>query len=392
MTTINKQKFLAELGRLLTFMYEEDRQLALSMYERMFDSCTDVHGLMQVLVSPTRQAVTVARAYDANDRKLQVRSSSREDEGIEADEETPAFVLAINDIYATLSEKYLLEEESSSPVVLENQISFFDEDQSFEDEDQPVAEAVAEPVIEAVEEAEAVAEEAPVEESEEAVEEEPVEEAVATVEEEAVEETVAAVEEDAAEADPADAVDAFLAGFSIDESELVPTEEAEEQVEEVCEEQAEEPVEEVVEQPVEEAVEEIVSAEPELEPEEPVNEEPLVPETIRKPRVFLMILYSLFAIPVTAAGVALLLVPTVVVLALACVVILAGSAIFASVFSGFVVFADLLVVLGSALIVLAVGLILLWLFIWFIGGAIFGLIRAVVRLGSRCCYKEVAAV
>ena len=80
------------------------------------------------------------------------------------------------------------------------------------------------------------------------------------------------------------------------------------------------------------------------------------------------------------------------VLVLACAVILVGSAIFAAVFSGFGMIADLLVVLGSALIVLAVGLILLWLFIWFVGGAIFGLIRAVVRLGSRCCYKEVAAV
>ena len=386
MTLINKQKFLAELGKLLTFMYEEDRQLALSMYERMFDSCTDVHGLMQVLVSPTRQAVTVARAYDANVRKLQVRSSSREDEGIEADEETPSFVLAINDIYETLSEKFLLEDESSAPVVLENQISFFDEDVVLAEEETVEAEELAE---------EAVEEEAPAEEPEEAAEEEPVEEEVTASEEEPAAE---------AETDPADEVDAFLASFSIDESELVPTEDVEEQAEEVCEEQAEEPVEEVAEQPVEEAVEEvaelpveeaveeIVSAEPELEAEEPVSAEPSPCATVRKPRVFLMILYTLFAIPVTAAGVALLLVPTLLVLVLACAVILVGSAIFAAVFSGFGMIADLLVVLGSALIVLAVGLILLWLFIWFVGGAIFGLIRAVVRLGSRCCYKEVAAV
>lgn len=368
MTIINKQKFLAELGRLLTFMYEEDRQLALSMYEQMFDSCNDAHGLMQVLVSPTRQAVTIARAYDANDRKLQVQSSSREDEGVEADEDTPAFVLAINDIYETLSEKYLLEEEHSGPVVLENQISFFDEDVVLTEEEAVEAEEVDEETAE---------EEAPV------TDEEPVEEESPAAEEAPVQET---------EADPADAVDAFLAAFSIDESELIPTEAQEEQEEEAYEEQAEEPVEELSEEPVEEAVEETVSPEAELEPGEPANAEPVVTKTVRKPRVFLMILYSLFAIPVCLAGVALLLVPTALVLALACAVILVGSAIFASVFGGFVVSADSLVVFGSALIVLAVGLILLWTFVWFVGGAIFGLIKSIVRLGSRCCYKEVAAV
>ena len=378
-------------------MYEEDRQLALSMYDRMFDSCTDVHGLMQVLVSPTRQAVTVARAYDANDRKLQVRSSSREDEGVGADEETPAFVLAINDIYETLSEKFLLEDESSAPVVLENQISFFDEDQSFEDEDQPVEEAAAEPVCEAVEEAEAVAEEVPAEEQADVA---PAEETEAAVEEEPAETEI--------ETDPADEVDAFLASFSIDESELVPTEAQEEQTEEqpedipveateelpeeLAEELSEEVPQELAEEIAVEAIEEPAAEEEEFSEEEPLNAEPIPCTTVRKPRVFLMILYSLLAIPVTAAGVALLLVPTLLVLALACVVILSGSAIFASVFGGFVVFADLLVVLGSALIVLAVGLILLWLFIWLVGGAIVGLIRGVVRLGSRCCYKEVAAV
>ena len=34
-TDINKQKFLPELGRLLTFMVEEDRQTAFAMYSRL---------------------------------------------------------------------------------------------------------------------------------------------------------------------------------------------------------------------------------------------------------------------------------------------------------------------------------------------------------------------
>ena len=57
MTDINKQKFLAELGKLLTFMYEEDRQSALAMYAKLFDNARDEQSLLQFLVSPTRQAV-----------------------------------------------------------------------------------------------------------------------------------------------------------------------------------------------------------------------------------------------------------------------------------------------------------------------------------------------
>ena len=65
MTVINKQKFLTELGRLLTFMSEEDRQEALTLYEKMFDDADDEQALIQALLSPTRQAVIIARAYDA---------------------------------------------------------------------------------------------------------------------------------------------------------------------------------------------------------------------------------------------------------------------------------------------------------------------------------------
>ena len=54
-THINKQKFLAELGKLLTFMYDEDRQTALAMYGRMFDNARDEQALIQFLISPTRQ-------------------------------------------------------------------------------------------------------------------------------------------------------------------------------------------------------------------------------------------------------------------------------------------------------------------------------------------------
>ena len=62
-----------------------------------------------------------------------------------------------------------------------------------------------------------------------------------------------------------------------------------------------------------------------------------------------------------------------------------------SAFGSFPKIANLLVALGAALILLAVGLLFLMLFIWFLGGAIGGLIHGVITLGGKWCYKEVAA-
>ena len=58
---------------------------------------------------------------------------------------------------------------------------------------------------------------------------------------------------------------------------------------------------------------------------------------------------------------------------------------------GFSVFADILLVFGLALAAAAIGLLLLWTFIWFLAGAIPGVIRGIVGLGRKLCYKEVSA-
>ena len=58
-------------------------------------------------------------------------------------------------------------------------------------------------------------------------------------------------------------------------------------------------------------------------------------------------------------------------------------------FGGFAVLADILLLLGAALISLAFGLLFLWLAIWFFAGVMGGLIRAVRDLFHRWCYKEV---
>lgn len=347
MTDINKQKFLAELGRLLTFMSEEDRIEALTLYEKMFDDADDEQALMNAMQSPTRQAVVIARAYDAGSR----RQSPEAEDAVGAHEPAPDFVRAILKVYedcvplsaalrpapaapvpapAPVQEE--AEEEPEAPAVMENQVSLFD----------PPAEP------------EAPAGDKP--------EEEP-----------------AGEEEQEPPAEP-DKVDNFLAGFSIQNDSLEP---------ETEEEGGEEPRDELREwlsrdrQP-----EEIARATLRHAQEEPEDESG---ETVRKTSVPLLILYVIFAVPVTVCGVLLLLIPTLLSLLAAAAAITLGCGAMVAAFGGFAVFADILIVFGCAVVALALGLLFLWMFIWFVGGPIIWLIRAMIRLGSKWCSKEVPA-
>lgn len=363
---INEQKFLAELGKLLTFMYEEDRQTAIELYAEMFASTADEHALMLFLGSPTRQAVQVARAYNAKERKLQVHSQSKNDDGLEYDpDEVPDFVLAINKIAlsaAQIAGAAPAEDEREAP---EGQFSLFDE-----------GSAEAEPAVEealAVEAAAAPVEEPPVEAVEAApAEEQPTQEEPAPVEDAPQE----AAEEAAEDAPAEEAAEDEPAG----ENEPDAKSEPEDDFVVVIPELEEQPA------PAEEPVELLAPvAEDKSLAQAPV-------ETQRKPRVFLLILFIILAVPITLIGIALLLIPTLLCLSLALSFIVAGVAALVSAFAGFAVFADILVMLGLALVGLSLGLLFLWLFVWFIGGAIVGLVKSVIALGASWCYKEVPAV
>ena len=327
---INKQKFLVELGRLLTFMSEEDRQEALTLYEKMFDDAGDEQSLLQALVSPTRQAVIIARAYDANARKLQAYASAqRKASAHEEPEATPEFIHAILEVY-----------EEAVPVAVEPA-------------EAPVPEAVPAPAPAVVEEAEPELPE--VDPDQLSLFEEP----------ETAEEAPAAP-------DPLDEVDNFIANFTIADDDLSEAEGESRGIPLTAEEDL--PAE------TDEAAEELVL---------PEEEESGEPE--RQVRPFLLILFVLFAVPLTAAATAILLVPTLLSLVLAAAAIVGGCALAVAAFSGFPVFADILIVLGCAIVLLALGLLFLWLFIWFVGAVIGGLIRWVVQLGGKWCYKEVDA-
>ncbi len=373
-------------------MYEEDRQTALAMYNRMFDEAESEQALLQYLVSPTRQAVILARAYNAKERKLQVHTQSR-DEYEQSTDEIPDFVLAINKLQDEASALKITIQQVS-----EDQISLFDDSDAVTETESAPAPAAQENIEPAADEKKA--------ETQDETEEAPAQKEIPPM----------FADEPAEEAEPdetndsvtrhADAVDAFLADFTISNDELIAkakpaAEEEEKAAEPEKEEPAEVPAEETVtEQPKEADVHEPVQAEPEEETETEAaavgiveteeEDEDEDAETVCKPIVPLLILYIIFAIPLGLIGILLLLIPAFVSLSLAITAGFLGINGFAATFTGFAVLADILVVAGVSLILLALALLFLWLFVWFIGGAIVGLIHGLCVLGGKWCYKEVA--
>ena len=460
MNAINRQKFLAELSKLLTFMYEEDRQRALSMYERMFDITEDEQGLIQHLMSPTRQAVIIARAYDAKERKLSVSSQVRGDTAETEETEIPKFVLAINKIFDDLFP------DSTEDVLQENQVSFFDmglaekedfvapkptvptgavllsDTQKFRldpqgveisepegaeaaiPEDVPADTEVAPadtqaddtaadetpdflaggvtidelitawkkdleadmnpdaeaPADDAAADASIPEEDAPAQEAEEEIsseekpalpaEEEPVSEATG---EEAAEKAAEDIEAASADSDAdVNAEASELSDYPVVFSANAEAKDARETDDAVA------------------AVEETAAAEdaaPEPEASAPagsrkkasVQQETSVPK---------MVLFLLIAIPVVLVLLALLLIPTLLFVGVSAGLIILGATLAVSAFSGFSVLADLLLLIGAALVTLAIGLLFLWLTVWTIGGGMGGVVRTVGELHRKLCMKK----
>lgn len=349
-------------------MYEEDRQTALAMYSQLFDEVDDEQGLLQLLVSPTRQAVVIARSYNAKERKLQVHAQSREESETADYGTAPEFIGVIDGIL----EEALSRQAPKTAEVSADQFSMFEDDFFAPTPEAPSAEAEVQPEAPAAEAAvEAPAEASPAEAAETEAE--------------------AAEAEAPAPAAPVDEVDAFIADFSIPADQQEFASEAGEQTA---------PAEAA--EPAAEAAEAAESAEGDSAPIE-IEEEDVEEydddgyydedyEPVRKPRVFLLILYILLAVPVGLLGILLLIVPTLLFLVLAGLIIAGGVMAVTSAFgSGIAVFADIMVIIGMAFILLALGLLALWIAVWLVGGAMVGLVRGLIHLGGKWCYKEVEA-
>lgn len=404
------------------------------LYENMFDEAEDDTALIQFLGSPTKQAVIVARAYNAKEHRLAVTSQIGEGDADVENAEEPEFVNAINGIRAAAVNQGMI------PDIITGQFSVFDEpEESLEEEpdpaptepeeispeevtsagetdDQPEESFPEEPVFDepkpALTKEEKDFEELPVftldvseeenaEPSENTVKAEPEEAAIPAEppsedagesgepESETQPEKNAAPDESGQqEEEPEEEFDNFQMDLGpIPEESRVQPEDIDEMMatfrgngrenppKPAYKPSAQTTLAEFEEKPAEEAT-----------PWKQVSEDEDTPSgKLIVPRV---ILYLLLAVPVTAIGVAILLIPTILFLGMAAVFGVAAFRVATLAFDSFAVFADIIVVLGVALVLLAVAIFLFWIFVSFIGGAIAGLINLAIRIGGKICYKE----
>ena len=538
---INRQKFLAELTQLLSFMYEDDRRYALNMYERMFDIAEgSEQWLIQNLMSPTRQAVIIARSYDAKERKLSVSTEWKDETLVDENGETPQFVLAINkifddlfpdeeeeadqepddDLHSSQRPDSKVESKPKKPkmpkaAVLLNRTQEFHAVLKTEGEEAPIPDDDREDAwtesdtaeIEADDEEDLVAELTKVKieyidraefDPEETVPEvgadaaleaeagtlrkddSAVAESAATSAQKNVDIEVAAPETETetkpkASAQPQNrdkkrrSIEDLL-GLRKDrnrENAQDPTEskqdgpsEAEEREEPK---QETEPADHSAEEKKTTAAEQLRdddgvadagrdmktdsdqlpqgqiarSIKPEPDAGDPVSvggdkekrdtekshaveeqdaaqkpdqllyeipdeEAPVISKPVpaksteetapaeREWNIPILVLFLVVAIPLTLAVVAILLVPLALFFSLSIGLIALGTVLVVSAFSGFAVLADIMLLLGSAAISLALGLLFLWLSFWLVGDVMVGLVRRVRELAETCCYKEVA--
>ena len=377
-------------------MYEEDRNRALEMYNEIFDEVNNETAVLQLLVSPTRQAVNLARAYDARERKYQ------SDDG-----EEPAYQLVIEDLRRQAGT--LMPEE---PKVNDGQISLFNDDGAADN----VFDSLGLEILpQSHDESTVPAEPEQMEfslfpDEDRAGEPAPLSPPPAASDEQNTEKAPGQDVDDFS-----DAVEAFLADFTLTDelAEKKEQEEAKKPLDALEDEDASQQPQPVrapeklaaVHQMDTAAQHQMVSGQPlprqdmpaasgrpEMHSQTPVVQG-LPDMTGTAERRVSVPLLILFILPAVAAGlvcVGLLLALAIVTLGMASIFTCVGISGMVAAF-GFSVFADILLVFGLALAAAAIGLLLLWTFIWFLAGAIPGVIRGIVGLGRKLCYKEVSA-
>lgn len=349
-------------------MHDEDRVRALEEYENIFEQAGNENAVLQLLVSPTRQAVNLARAYDSKDR------TSLSENG-----EYPSYLSVIDDLRRQAGALI-----PAAPVLSEDdddQISLFDKPD--------VAETVFNSLdlenLPELEEDEL--DEAPEEEIDHYPDED---RSAETAPAPAVPNRAAPTEEEPnREVDEfSNAVEAFLAEFPARGSDA---EDHTFYLDRQPENRTQERPSPIMDRHDEDRP---MPAEPVRNAQIPRPDvRPILPDlpqmTKSKPNVALLILYILIAIPVTLLLIALLLLPAALCLGLAAAGLGLGFAGVAEAFTAFSVFADMLLVFGLALALAAFGLLLFWCFVWFLGGAIPGVIRGACSLARKLCYREV---
>lgn len=367
MTLINRQQFMSELSKLLTFMFKEDRSEIIQQYNEMLDNAEDEQAMLESFGSPTRLAVAISRSYQRDERKLSVHADSKDGgsgENVKVKPVIPtqgvkssAPIVKPNepaaDAYVDIIEE--IRREKAAEEGIEYKPIFFKEDSK--------PEPAAEPEVE--------------ESAEEAAEEtaQPVDE----VSENAAEEAATADEENADEAqpegEPADAEAAETAEQTAGEAEDAPHEAEADEGEAEAEAAAE------AAEPVDETAHVLATV---------FNETPeAAPEKVRKTNVFALILYIIVSIPVGLVLLLVMLGLELGVLGCGLLGLRVGFGLLSFTFSGMSVLADVLICFGVNIAVLALGVLVTWLAVWLIIVSVPWLIRGIKNLGRKLCVKEV---
>lgn len=365
---------MAELSKLLAFMFKEDKEDILAQYNKMLDEAEDEQAMLESFGSPTKLAVTISRTYNREERKLAVSSDAKDGAAAAhteavvapapADPKAPQAKAEVKAPEAGMSYADIIEEirrEKAEAEGIEYKPIFFNEP-----EPAPIAPEAEEPVEKSEEPAEEQVE-AEAEEAEEAEDTEEETEEPASAEEEAeAEEAEEAPEQPEEAQETADAAEP----------------EAEDQPEE-------EPAGSEEAEETEEPEEEELSTEDDLILAQLESEPVPVPETQYKTNVALLILYLIFAIPI---GVALLAADIIAALVIMIVVIAAiklAVQFIAFAFSSLAIFADIMLCSGAVLIALAAALLLIWLVVLLLLCGLKGIVHGALTLGRRMCVKEV---
>lgn len=377
MTLINRQQFMSELSKLLTFMFKEDRSEIIQQYNEMLDNAEDEQAMLESFGSPTRLAVAISRSYQRDERKLSVHADSKDGgsgENVKVKPVIPtqgkkssAPIVKPNepaaDAYVDIIEE--IRREKAAEEGIEYKPIFFKED--------PKPEPAAEPEVE--EQTEEAAEETaqPVDEASENAAEE-----AGMADEENAENDIEASDSEA-QAEDADADTAEVAEGEAEDAPQAQEAQADEGGEAEAEAAAEAKPE---------------AAEPDDETAHVLatvfNETPeAAPEKVRKTNVFALILYIIVSIPVGLVLLLVMLGLELGVLGCGLLGLRVGFGLLSFTFSGMSVLADVLICFGVNIAVLALGVLVTWFAVWLIIVSVPWLIRGIKNLGRKLCVKEV---
>lgn len=381
MTHINKQKFLTELSKFLTFLNDEEREKVLEKFEGLFDHSDNEEELIASMESPLKITVELSRAFTKGGLP-EVLSFCEELVGgqwtpsADSDAVKEEIIQSIDedtfksiDIVTENAPEAESEAVPSEPMEDDGLVAVFEQDMKEEEEPEEPAEEVLDPLSD---------EEVTSEEYTLDTESEPAEESES-------EEVPAPEEED---------IPAPVEGDAAEEPE---SEEEEAVIEEP---ETPETVDEEVPEPAEE---EIVRENPEdLEPEDEeiseisrnIEDQFEEENNVRyKAKIWALIPYLIIAIPLGLIGIVICAAITGAILAVAAALVAAvvtGASMAAQ--SGMNVMADIIMTIGATLIALGLALLVIWFAVWFAVNTIGGIIGGLCRLGRKWCYKEVVEV